>query len=110
MSGNLIELGQALFTSEGNEETFKKMLSQYDFNSPVVVKPNWSSSAIFTESKILDWILSAIDCEVIVVESYAMWRNEIFLDPSLERDTELLLKLRKQKKQDLRKNDKWLLE
>ncbi|MHA1906422.1 MAG: DUF362 domain-containing protein [Candidatus Thorarchaeota archaeon] len=110
MSRNIIELGQVLFTSEGDETTFKKILSQFDFNAPVVVKPNWSSSAIFTESKILDWTLSAIECEVIVVESYAMWRNEIFLDSSLARDTELLLKLRKQKKNDLRKNDEWFLD
>jgi uncharacterized protein (DUF362 family) len=86
------------------------MLSQYKFKEPVIVKPNWSSSVIFTESQILDWTLSAIDCEVIVVESYAMWRNETFLDPSISRDTELLLKLRKQKKSDLRKNDEWFLE
>ncbi len=110
MNRALAEHGQVLFTSDGDEETIKKILSHYEIKPPVLVKPNWSSSAIFTESQILDWILSAIDCEVIVVESYAMWRNEVFIDPTIARDTELLLKLREQKKIDLRKNDEWFLE
>jgi len=99
-----------LFTSEGDEATFKKMLSRFDLKEPVVVKPNWSSSLIYTESKILDWILSVIDSEIIVVESYAMWRNERFADPTQVRGTELLEFFRKQKKADFRKNDKWFLE
>ena len=110
MSGNIIDFDQVLFTSEGDEATFKKILSRYKLKAPVVVKPNWSSSLIYTESQILDWILSTIDSEVIVVESYAMWRNEIFTDPTQVRNTEFLELLRKQKKADLRKNDKWFLE
>lgn len=99
-----------LFTSEGDESSFKKILSRFNLKEPVVVKPNWSSSLIYTESQILDWMLSTIDSEVIVVESYAMWRNEIFTDPTQVRDTNLLEFFRKQKKNDLRKNDKWFLE
>ena len=110
MSGNIIDLENVLFTSEGDEATFKKMLSRLDLKAPIVIKPNWSSSLIFTESQILDWVLSAIDTEVIVVESYAMWRNERFADPTQVRGTELLEFFRKQKKADLRKNDKWFLE
>ncbi len=110
MSEEIIELGNVLFSSEGDEATFKKMLSRYEFKPPVVIKPNWSSSLIFTESQILDWVLSAIDTKVIVVESYAMWRNERFADPTQVRGTELLEFFRKQKKADLRKNDKWFLE
>jgi uncharacterized protein (DUF362 family) len=110
MSGTIIDLEQILFTSEGDETTFKKMLSRLDLKAPIVIKPNWSSSLIFTESQILDWVLSAIDTEVIVVESYAMWRNERFADSTQVRGTELLEFFRKQKKADLRKNDKWFLE
>ena len=63
----------------------------------------------FTESKILDWALSAIDEDVIVVESYALWRNELFLDPTQVRDDVFLELLRKQRKDDLRANDEWFL-
>jgi len=110
MNGNITELGQVLFTSKGDEATFKKMLSRYNLKPPVVVKPNWSTSLTYTESNVLDWTLSAIKCEVVVVESYAMWRNEIFTDPNQVRDSEFLEMLRKQKKNDLRKNDRWFLE
>ena len=110
MNGRIIELGQTLFTSEGNEESFKEMLSRINLNAPVVIKPNWSSSQIFTERQILDWILSTIDSKVIVVESYAMWRNEIFIDITQVRDSQFLERLGKQKKSELRKNDEWFLE
>ena len=110
MNGSIIELEQTLFTSEGNEESFKEMLSRINLKAPVVIKPNWSSSQIFTENQILDWILSTIDSEVIVVESYAMWRNEIFIDSTQVRDSEFLERLGKQKKSDLRKNDEWFLK
>ncbi len=110
MSGTVVNLGQVQFTSDGDETAFKKMLSRLNLKSPIVVKPNWSSSMIYTESQILDWVLSSIEEEVIVVESYAMWRNEIFLDPNQKRDNEFLELLRVQKKNDLRKNDRWFLE
>ena len=110
MSGNIIDLGSVQFTSEGDEISFKKMLSRLNLKPPFVVKPNWSSSMIYTEAQILDWVLSSIEGEVLVVESYAMWRNEIFLEPDRPRDNEFLELLRVQKKKNLRENDKWFLE
>ncbi|MCK5239527.1 MAG: DUF362 domain-containing protein [Candidatus Thorarchaeota archaeon] len=110
MSGSITKLGQTLFTSEGDEESFKEMLSRINLKGPVVIKPNWSSSKIYTESQILDWVLSTIDSEVIVVESYAMWRNEMFIDTTQVRDSAFLERLGKLKKSDLRKNDEWFLE
>jgi uncharacterized protein (DUF362 family) len=86
------------------------MLARLDLKPPIVVKPNWSSSMIYTEAQILDWVLSSIEGEVTVVESYAMWRNELFLDPDRPRDNEFLKLLGVQKKKDLRENDKWFLE
>lgn len=110
MNRSIINFGHTLFTSEGNERFFKEMLSRINLKPPVIIKPNWSSSRIYTEARILDWILSSIKDEVIVVESYAMWRNEIFLDPNQIRDNNFLELLRKQKKEDLRENDKWFLK
>lgn len=110
MAGSIIELDQTLFTTEGSEEVFKEMLSRIHLKAPLVIKPNWSSSMIYTERTILDWILSAFDGEVIIVESYAMWRNEIFIDSIQIRDSKFLERLGKQKKRDLRKNDEWFLK
>jgi len=110
MPGNISEIGPISFTTQGDERSFKEMISKLDLKPPVVIKPNWSSSMDFTESKILDWTLSAIDVDSIVVESYAMWRNEIFLDPTQVRDNRFLELLRKQRKDDLRANDEWFLK
>ena len=110
MSGSIIELDQTLFTTEGDEEIFKEMLSRIHLKAPLVIKPNWSSSMIYTERMILDWILSVFDGEVIIVESYAMWRNEMFIDPTQIRDSKFLEILGKQKKSEFRKNDEWFLK
>ncbi len=109
MSSTISNIGQIFYTSQGDENAFKEMISELNLKPPVLIKPNWSSSMIFTESKILDWTLSAIDADAIVVESYAMWRNEIFLDPTQVRDNYFLEFLRAQKKDDLRANDEWFL-
>ncbi|MFX1368497.1 MAG: DUF362 domain-containing protein [Promethearchaeota archaeon] len=102
-------LGPSFFSRMGSRETFLEILSHLNLKPPVVIKPNWSSSLIFTEAEILDWVLSSIDKEVLVVESYAAWRCPLFLDNSVPRDDNLLEKLGKQTKDDFRENDKWFL-
>jgi len=67
----------------------------------VIIKPNWGFSVVFTEAKILDWVLSAINGEALVVESYGWARCEEAITKkeygSMERTV-------------LRKNDQWFLE
>jgi uncharacterized protein (DUF362 family) len=110
MSEDIIELGTSFFSRKGSRETFTEILSRLDLKQPIIIKPNWSSSLIYTEAAILDWALSSIDTEVLIVESYAAWRCPLFLDSSIPRDDTLLTKLGKQTKDDFRKNDKWFLE
>lgn len=110
MPGEIENIGQVMFCREGTKETFMEIVSKLDLKPPVIVKPNWSTSKLFTEAEILDWTLSAIDCEKIVVESYAHYRSPIFLDFDGPIDAEFEKKIGGQKKKDLRENDEWFLK
>lgn len=110
MSGEIEEFGQVMFCQEGTREAFIEIISKLDLKPPVVIKPNWSTSKIYTEAEILDWTLSALDCEKIVVESCAHYRSPIFLNHDGAFNAELERKLAEQKKKDLLKNDRWFLE
>jgi uncharacterized protein (DUF362 family) len=109
MSGGIIDLGPAKFTNEGSRDTFMEIVSGLNLEPPVVIKPNWSSSMIFTESEILDWALSALDGEALIVESYAAWRIKLLIEHKGPRDDEFLKRLGNQKRKDFEENDKWFL-
>ena len=110
MVGENEEINHVIFCRDTTRESFIEIVSRLDLKPPVVVKPNWSTSKIFTEAKILDWTLSAIDCEKFVVESFAHYRSPIFLDHKGPFNAELEKRLAGQKKKDLRSNDRWFLE
>jgi len=109
MAGVIETFGQVMFSKDGNRDSFMKIISKLDLKEPVVIKPNWSTSRVFTEAEILDWTLSALNCEKIVVESYAHYRSPIFRDHTGSFDADFEKKLERQKKKDLRENDRWFL-
>jgi uncharacterized protein (DUF362 family) len=102
--------GQTMFCSDGTKGTFMEIVSKLDLKQPVVIKPNWSSSTVFTEAEILDWTLSALSCEKIIVESYAHYRSPTFRDHDGPFDAAFEKRLASQKRKDLRKNDEWFLK
>jgi uncharacterized protein (DUF362 family) len=110
MPGEIESIGQVMFCREGIRESFIEIISKLDLKPPVIIKPNWSTSKVFTEAEILDWTLSALDCERIVVESYAHYRSPVFLDLDRPIDAEFEKKIAGQKKKHLRENDEWFLE
>ncbi|MHA2222350.1 MAG: DUF362 domain-containing protein [Candidatus Thorarchaeota archaeon] len=110
MVGEIVALGQVMFSREGTRETFMEIVSKLDLNEPVLIKPNWSTSTIFTEATILDWTLTALKCEKIVVESYAHYRSPIFRDHYGPFDADFDKMLAGQKKRDLQENDRWFLD
>ncbi|MFW9932677.1 MAG: DUF362 domain-containing protein [Candidatus Thorarchaeota archaeon] len=89
------------FTDSADEETFKGFITNLDLKPPVLIKPNWGCSAFYTEAEILDWTLSAIDGEKIVVESYGWARTKEFIETG---------KMGSKQRSDLRKSDKWFLQ
>lgn len=110
MLGGIIDLGPAKFTNKGSRDTFIEIVSGLELEPPVIIKPNWSSSLVYTESEILDWVLSAIDGDVLIVESYAAWRTKLFIEHKGPRDDDFLKRLGNQKREDFRENDKWFLQ
>ncbi|MFW9788177.1 MAG: DUF362 domain-containing protein [Candidatus Thorarchaeota archaeon] len=110
MTGEIELLNHVMFCEEGNRESFIEIVSRLNLKPPVVIKPNWSTSKIYTEAKILDWTLSAIDSEKMVVESFAHYRSPIFRKHSGPFSPELERKLEAQTRDDLRENDKWFLD
>jgi uncharacterized protein (DUF362 family) len=50
------------------------MIKGLNLRPPVVIKPNWGFSVVFTEADILDWTLEAIDGDAIITESYGWAR------------------------------------
>ena len=110
MPEGIVDLGPAKFTNKGSREAFMEIISGFNPTPPVVIKPNWSSSMIFTESEILDWTLSAVDGEALIVESYAAWRSRMFIEHDGPRDEKFIKLLGTQTKKEFRKNDKWFLK
>ncbi len=110
MAGAIETHGQVMFCKEGARDSFIEIISKLDLKEPVVIKPNWSTSEVFTEAEILDWTLSALDCEKVVVESCAHYRSPIYKSHDGPFDADLEKKLLGQKKGDLQRNDRWFLE
>lgn len=71
---NSMKLGRVSFQDGVHRESFVEIIKQLDLKPPVVIKPNWGFSVVFTEADILDWTLAAIDGEALVVESYGWAR------------------------------------
>ena len=76
------------------------MIKGLDLKPPVVIKPNWGFSVIFTEANILDWTLAAIDGDALVVESYGWARCREAVEEK---------KYGPFGREALRKSDKWFL-
>ena len=68
------KFGRVSFRDGVCRESFIEMIKSLDLRPPVVIKPNWGFSVIFTEADILDWTLAAIDGDALVVESYGWAR------------------------------------
>jgi uncharacterized protein (DUF362 family) len=97
----MVKIGNIIVEEAVNKDSFQKVIEHLDLKPPVIIKPNWGFSVCFTEAIILDWVLSAINSEAIIVESYGWARSKEALETggwgSFERE-------------DLRKSDQWFLE
>ena len=84
-----------------NAEKFTALILSLNLTPPVLIKPNWGTVECYTEADILDWTLSAIPGEKLVLESHGWARNE---------ETLLQQKPAALTKANLRKGDRWFLE
>ena len=95
-----MKLGRVSFRDDIHREAFIEMIEGLDLKPPVVIKPNWGFSVIFTEADILDWTLDAISDEALVVESYGWARCREAVEEK---------KYGPFNREALRKADKWFL-
>lgn len=68
------KFGRVSFRDGIHRESYIEMIKNLDLRPPVIIKPNWGFSLVYTEADILDWTLAAIDGEALVVESYGWAR------------------------------------
>ncbi len=97
---NSMKFGRVSFQDGIHEDSFIAMIKKLDLKPPVIIKPNWGFSVIFTEADILDWTLAAIDGEALIVESYGWARCREAVEEK---------KYGPSSRQALRKADKWFL-
>ena len=97
---NSMKFGRVSFQDGIHRESYIEMIKGLDLKPPVVIKPNWGFSVIFTEAKILDWTLAAIDGDALVVESYGWARCREAVEEK---------KYGPFGREALRKSDKWFL-
>jgi uncharacterized protein (DUF362 family) len=95
-----MKFGRVSFRDGIHRESFIEMIKGLNLKPPVVIKPNWGFSVIFTEADILDWTLAAIDDDALVVESYGWARCREAVEEK---------KYGSFSREDLRKADKWFL-
>ena len=97
----MAENGIYFIESAVSDEAFLEIIRNLDLRPPVIIKPNWGFSVCFTEAKIIDAVLSAVDGDAIIVESYGWARSREALEDGSWGSFEV---------KDLRENDRWFLE
>jgi uncharacterized protein (DUF362 family) len=95
-----MKFGRVSFREEVDRESFIEMIKELNLKPPVVIKPNWGYSIVYTEADILDWTLEAIDGNALVTESYGWARCREAVEEK---------KYGPFNRQALRKADKWFL-
>ena len=96
-----MKFGEVIVEQNVDPTDFVGIITELDLSPPVIVKPNWGTINNYTEAEILDGILSALDGESIVVESYGWARTK---------DAAEGKGYGSQEKDDLRKSDHWFLD
>ena len=97
----MYKIGNVFVEESVNKESFIEAIEELALKPPVIVKPNWGFSVCFTEATILDWVLSAVDSDALVVESYGWARTEDILKTGGRGSIE---------PEYLRDSDRWFLE
>jgi len=97
----MLKIGNVVVEESANKESFIKLIEELDLKPPVIIKPNWGFSVCYTEATILDWVLTAIDGDALVVESYGWARTKEALETGGWGSFE---------PKDLRESDRWFME
>lgn len=97
----MLRFGKVFIEKTQDPSIYKNIVSKLNLKPPVIIKPNWGTINNYTEAQVIDGILSAINCEALVVESYGWARTQESLDGK---------SLGSIKRSDLKKSDQWFLK
>ncbi|MGD2201629.1 MAG: DUF362 domain-containing protein, partial [Candidatus Bathyarchaeota archaeon] len=95
------KIGDVVVEESTDKVTFIEIIKELDLKPPVIIKPNWGFSVCYTEATILDWTLTAIDGDALVVESYGWARTKEALNTESWGSFE---------PEELRKSDRWFFD
>ena len=97
----MLKIGNIIVEESANRESFTEIIKELDLKPPIIIKPNLGFSFCFTEATILDWVLTAIEGDAIVMESYGWARTKEALETGGWGSF---------KPEDLRESDRWFFE
>jgi uncharacterized protein (DUF362 family) len=97
----MTQFGAVCIEPAVNAERFMAMIQALHLTPPVLIKPNWGTVDCYSEADIIDWTLSAIPGQKLVIESHGWARNE---------ETQLGKEPASLTKANLRRGDHWFLE
>jgi hypothetical protein len=68
--------GEIVAEQSHDPSIYSDVVDQLKLKPPVIIKPNWGMINNYTEAKVIDGVLSAINGEAVVTESYGWARTE----------------------------------
>jgi len=96
-----LRYGEVIVEQSSDPGIFTKIVKELHLKPPVIIKPNWGTINNYTEAQVIDHVLSAINGEAVVTESYGWARAEDALKGmgpgSMRREA-------------LRRSDEWFLK
>jgi len=96
-----LKYGEVMLEQSRDPSIFSDVVKELRLKPPVVIKPNWGTINNYTEAQVIDAVLSAINGEAVVTESYGWARAE---------DAVKGLGPGSMRREALRKSDEWFLK
>jgi uncharacterized protein (DUF362 family) len=96
-----LRYGEVILEQSKDPAVFAEVVKELRLKPPVIIKPNWGTINNYTEAEVIDHVLSAINGEAVVTESYGWARAE---------DAVKGLGPGSMRREALRRSDEWFLK